>query len=89
MCEIKARGKFNNHDFTDIPALNPGGCFGRTYLIEIGGSYWPTFLVVEADTVSNAIDEVADSEKYSHHITVDDADRFLATRGLSGHRGGG
>lgn len=73
MCEITARGKLNNHELADIPVINPAGWFGRTWLIEIGGSYSPMFLVVEADTVSNAIDELADS-KYGHHVIVDEAD---------------
>jgi hypothetical protein len=74
MCEITARGKLNDHDLTDTPVINPGDWFGRTWLIEIGGSYWPIFLVAEADTVSDAIDEFADNEKFGHHIIVDTAD---------------
>ena len=74
MCDITARGKLNNHELTDIPVINPGDWFGKAWLIEIGGSYWPTFLVVEADTVQCAIDELADNEKYGHHIIVDEAD---------------
>jgi hypothetical protein len=74
MCEITARGKLNNHDLTDLPVINPGDWFGKCWLIEIGGSYSPIHLVVEADTVSDAIDELADSEKYGHLITVDEAD---------------
>jgi hypothetical protein len=70
MSEIKARGSFGGHDLNDIPVLNPGGWFGKTWLLEIGGSYWPLFLVVEADSASNAIDELADHEKYGHQITV-------------------
>ena len=74
MCEITAQGKLHTHDLTDLPVLNPGDWFGKTWLIEIGGSYLPIFLVVEGDTVSDAIDELADSEKYGHHIIVDEAD---------------
>ena len=29
---------------------------------------------MEADSVQDAIDELADDEKYGHHIVVDDAD---------------
>ncbi len=32
------------------------------------------FLVIEADSISDAIDELADNEKYGHLIIVDDAD---------------
>lgn len=73
MC-ITARGKLNGHELKDIPVLNPGDWFGKAWLIEIGGSYWPLFLVVEADSVQDAIDELADHEKYGHLITVDEPD---------------
>jgi hypothetical protein len=59
-----------------MPVINPGGWFGKTWLLEIGGSYWPIFLVVEADSITDAIDELAENEKYGHHITVDEADLF-------------
>ena len=71
---ITAKGKFNGHDLTDIPVLNPGDWFGKTWLLEIGGSYSPLFLVVEADSVSDAIDELADNQNFGHHIVVPDED---------------
>ncbi len=74
MCAITATGKLNGHELTDLVVLNPGGWFGKAWLLEIGGSYWPLFLVVEADSVSDAIDELADDEKYGHQITVSEED---------------
>jgi hypothetical protein len=74
MCEVKAKAKFHDHELTDVPVLNPGDWFGKTWLIEIGGSYSPLFLIVEADSLCSAIDELADNEKYGHLITVDDED---------------
>lgn len=74
MCQVTANATLNGHDLIDIPVINPGDWFGKTWLIEIGGSYWPTYLVVEADTVSSAIDELADNETFGHLITVDEAD---------------
>jgi hypothetical protein len=74
MCEVKAKAKFNGHDLTDVPVLNPGDWFGKCWLLEIGGSCTPLFLVVEADSVQDAIDELADNDKYGHLITVDDDD---------------
>jgi hypothetical protein len=74
MSEITARGKFNGHELKDMPVINPGDWFGKTWLIEIGGSYWPLFLVVEVDTITDAIDELAENEKYGHNIVVEDAD---------------
>lgn len=74
MTTITARGTFNGHDLKDMPVLNPAGWFGKTFLLELGGSYWPLFLVVEADSVTDAIDELAESEKYGHHVVVADED---------------
>lgn len=74
MCIITARGTLNGHEIKDVPVLNPGDGFGKCYLIKIGGSYWPIFLVVEADSVSDAIDELADNKKYGHLIAVPDED---------------
>jgi len=72
--KITATCTLNGHELTDVDVLNAGSWFGKTYLIEIGGSYSPLFLIVEADSVSDAIDELADSEKWGHHIVVEDAD---------------
>ena len=72
--QITASCSFNGHDLTEMHVLNPGDWFGKTWLIEIGGSYTPLFLVVEADTVSDAIDELSDDKTYGHQIHVPDAD---------------
>lgn len=74
MCKIKARVRLNGHELTDVPTINPGDWFGKTWLLEIGGSYAPLFLIVEADSAQDAINELADSEKYGHHIVVGDDD---------------
>src|SRR3954452_6318557 len=72
--KLTASCKFGDHDLTDIPVLNPDGWFGKTWLLEIGGSYSPLFLVVEADSVADAIDEFSDNETYGHQIHVLDED---------------
>ncbi|MDA9856608.1 hypothetical protein N9D23_00685 [Rubripirellula sp.] len=72
MSEIKASGNLHGHELTDMPVLNPGDWFGKTWLIEIGGSYTPLYLIVEANSMSDAIDELADNEKYGHLIIVED-----------------
>jgi hypothetical protein len=74
MTKITASCTFQGHDLTDIPVINPGACFGKTWLIEIGGSYTPLFLVVEADSVSDAIDDLSDDPTYGHQIHVPDGD---------------
>lgn len=38
MSEINASGDLHGHDLTDIWVPNPGDWFGKTWLIEIGGS---------------------------------------------------
>jgi hypothetical protein len=50
--------------------LNPGDWFGKTWLLEIGGSFTPLFLCVEADSASDAIDVLADDEAYGHNIVI-------------------
>ena len=74
MSEVKACASLNGHELKDIPVINPGDWFGKTWLVEIGGSCWPLFLIVEADTVQDAIDELADNEQYGHNIIVADED---------------
>lgn len=71
---ITARGNVNGHDLTDIPVLNPGDWFGKAWLIEIDGSYSSLHLVIEADSMSDAIDELAENEKYGHLIIAADED---------------
>ena len=44
MSKITASCKFNGHDLTDIPVINPGGWFGKAWLVEIGGSFTPLFV---------------------------------------------
>ena len=71
---ITASCKFHDHDLTEIPVLNPGDWFGKAWLVEIGGSYTPLFLVVEADTFSDAIDELSDNPTFGHQIHVPESD---------------
>jgi hypothetical protein len=72
MNKITASCKFNGHALTDIPVINPGGWFGKTWLLELGGSYSPLFLIVEADSMSDAVDELSDNQTYGHLIHVSD-----------------
>jgi hypothetical protein len=74
MSKITASCKFHDQDLTNIPVLNPDGWFGKTWLLELGGSYTSLFLIVEADSISDAIDELSDNETYGHQIHVLDSD---------------
>ena len=71
---ITARCNFHGHELTDVPVLNAGGWFGKAWLIELGGSYTPLILIVESDSLTDAIDELAENEKYGHQIIVADED---------------
>ena len=71
---VTASATLHGHELKDIPVINPGGWFGKAWLIEIGGSYTPLFLIVEADSVGDAIDELADDKKYGHQIIVAESD---------------
>ena len=89
MCEVTAKANFHGHELNDISVINPGDWFGKTWLIEIGGSYSSLYLIVEADSVTDAIDELADDEKHGHHIVVEeenlaDYDAETSTYGPSG-----
>jgi len=74
VCQVKAKATFHGQQLTDIPVINPGNWFGKSWLIEIGGSFTPLYFVVEADSITDAIDELADNDMYGHHIVVSDAD---------------
>ncbi len=74
MSKITASCMFGDHALTDIPVLNPGNWFGKAWLVEIGGSYTPLWLVVEADTISDAIDELSDNPTFGHQIHVPESD---------------
>jgi hypothetical protein len=74
MCQVTANATFHDHELNQIPVLNPGDWWGKTWLLEIGGSVTPLFLIVEADTVQDAIDELADDEKHGHLICVPNED---------------
>ncbi len=74
MAKITATCKFHDQDLSEIPVINPGDWFGKTWLLSVGGGFVPLFLIVEADSVSDAIDELADSEEWGHEIVVADDD---------------
>lgn len=72
--KVTASATLHRHELKNIPVLNPGGWFGKAWLIEIGGSYAPLFLIVEANSMSDAIDELADNDDYGDEINVPDSD---------------
>lgn len=73
MSKITASFTFHGQDVT-ADVVNAGNWFGKTWLVCIEGGFTPLFLIVEADSVGDAIDELADSDEFGHHVVVDDAD---------------
>jgi hypothetical protein len=71
--KITASFTFCGREFSDVECVNPGDWFGKTWAMEIGGSYAPFFVVVEADSITDAIDELIDS-KYGAQFIIDPAD---------------
>ncbi len=72
--KIKANCEFHEKEITSIPVVNPGGWFGKTWLVQVQFSNWPIQLIVEADNISDALDELSDSEQYGNLINVEDKD---------------
>ena len=68
---VTANAKFHGHELKHIEVINPGGWFGKCWLIEIGGSYSAHYLIVEGDSLNDAIDELASNEKHGHNIVVE------------------
>lgn len=63
----------NGHELTDLPVANLGEAFGHAWLVEVGGSYSPFFLIVEGDNWSDALDALSDS-KWGEQIHVAESD---------------
>lgn len=70
--KITASLKVSGHDREDIPVINPGGWFGRAWLLfdDSHGYY-----VVEADTLGDAIDELVESEYGEHFRITEESER--------------
>ena len=50
-----------------MPVINPGDCFGKCWLLIVE----ELKLIVEAKSVTDAFDELADSQEYGHLIAVE------------------
>jgi hypothetical protein len=70
---IWASCEFNGFDLDYLPVLNPAACRGKTWLIEIGGCM-PVWVVVESETVSDAIEVLSDDPEFGHGVHVRDED---------------
>ena len=76
--EIKARVwlKHRPYEPSEAIAVNPGGWFGKCQLIGVSiANALNPLVVIEADHLQDAIDELADSERWGHLINIDIEDR--------------
>ena len=71
--KVTAHGKLGDHDI-EAEVLNPGGWYGKAWLIEVGCGYSSIYYVAEADTVQDAIDEFVGSDAGKKHVGIDQSD---------------
>ncbi len=62
----------NGHQVRVDGLVNRGGWFGKTWLIGLDLAPFTTYVVVEADCASDAIDELTDHPKWGERIKLDD-----------------
>lgn len=76
---VTAKGRLGDRDI-EAQAVNPGGWFGKVWLLEVGGGFTPLYFAVEADSVSDAVDEFLDWEEEhgTTHIRLDPDDDAIA-----------
>ncbi len=53
---VRASVVLGGQTIDDVIVLNPGGWFGKVHLFEIGGSYAPYYVLVEGDSIHDALD---------------------------------
>ena len=82
--KVTFSAKLGEHEISG-DVINPGAWFGKTWLIEIGGCAWPIFVIVEADSVTDALDELSGDDRYKHHILIPAED--FGDYGLTVHAG--
>jgi hypothetical protein len=73
MAKVTAYGKLGDHDI-EAEVIDPGNWFGKCWLIEVGCGYSSIYYVVEADNVTDALDEFVGSEPGKKHAIIDPSD---------------
>lgn len=68
---MKFTATMHGHEISG-DCVNPGEWFGKAWIVEVGCGVSSIFLAIEADTEIDAIDVLADSEKYGHLINDPD-----------------
>jgi hypothetical protein len=70
--EPRVTARFDFHAKAgEAPVINPGDWWGKAWLLEVSCGYDSDFFVVEADTVADAIDLLAEDEEHGHVIAID------------------
>jgi len=68
--KVKAKFKLGDREI-EADVINPGGWFARCKVIEVGGGFKSDYFVVEAGSESDALDELAEDERFGHRIAID------------------
>jgi hypothetical protein len=68
---LTASGVADGVDFSEVEIVNPGKCFGNTYLVVAGVGNVGTLFIVEAYHEQDVVEEFA-SSKYGHLILLGD-----------------
>ena len=73
--EVRFIASLNDGHEIEGVAINPGAWFGKVWLFQIwiANALAPCY-AIEADSEQDAIDELADSERFSHLIDVPEED---------------
>lgn len=68
---LTASGIADGVDFSDVEIVNPGKCFGNTFLVLAGVGNVGSMFIVEAYHEQDVVEEFA-SSKYGHLILLDE-----------------
>lgn len=68
----KCKSPCDSNEVIEPSVVNPGGWFGKTWLICSSCGF---YYIVEADYLSDALDELADSDRFGHCIRIEGEDR--------------
>lgn len=72
--KVIARGKLGPHDI-EAEVLNPGDWFGKVWLVGNTCGVSTIWFGVEADSVSDALDEFAENDKTRHLVEIQDSEK--------------
>ena len=72
--EVRFTATIGEHEIDGV-VINPGAWFGKVWLFQIWiANALAPYYAIEADSEQDAIDELADSERFSHLIDVAEED---------------